>query len=441
MRAILRAMSRLGARLLLSPLLLIVACVDPDAMHPAPAARYAAQSAPAASAAPASMMPPQSDEPVTMGPPTARCPQEEPLDVAAPPPITGAALAAPLTYKVTPAGITLDSEGASAGRVLSTIAAASKNGIEVHDVDASVPIYAHVHDQSFDSLVRSIAQAAGLEVVEAPGSWSGKLTVVDGHAQRQRVARVAEFESAPLETRVIAVQHPEPVAHVLALTLLSCRGLVTAAPQRSLIVVQDVGSQLDRIEQLVRTLDTTAARDIHFEVNGVPNALGAEAPLCMRAHAEPAPNLPPSTSSTPVPAADGNAAGDVLLRASIAEGKDIIVGCGGDAPAYYAPSASGAKVADVAPAVGLVTLGGIVYGSIDLSLARANEATHIVHGKRTLRAFTAQFPREVAAVASEMLGHRSGAVDYEPASMLLVLATDSEMVGIEALMKAWTSSH
>ena len=379
------------------------------------------------------------DEPLTMGPPQNHCAVEEPMAPPPPPPHAseGASLA-PLKVQVTAKGITVDAEGATAGRVLTEIAAATKHGIEVHDAGAGVPIYAHIRDQSWDALVRSVAQAAGLDVVEPPDDKSGKLTVLDGWTKRERDRRVraAQISLTPVETRLIATKHAEAMAHVVAMTLLSCRGLVTAAPQRSVMVVRDYSSILDRIQDLAHALDASPAQNVKFDVDAIRSveiAPAAHAPLCTRTRQDAAPNLP----AGPALSAQGNAAGDLLQRAAVLQDKDVVIGCGGDAPAYYAANGGAATLADMAAAVGLVPLGGNVYGSSDLLTARAAESLK-PPTKHQLRSFVVADARELSAVTAEMIAHSSAAVAYEPESMLIILGSEAEMASVETLVKAWS---
>jgi hypothetical protein len=417
--------------------LLSLACVEPSEPGPrVPTPPPNASTAEPAPASPSAM--PAQEEAVTMGAPAAHCPAEEGQAPGPPEPFRPAppSAASTIDVKSSAKGISLDVDGDRAGAVLARIALVSKHGIEVHDADAAVPVYAHVRDMAWDALVRSIAQAAGLDVMEQPGDTNGKLTVMDARTRRdaERRARAAQLDATPLETHIIPAKHAEAMAHVIAMTLLSCRGLVTAAPQRMAVVVRDLPAVLDRVSQLARSLDAAPPAAVSIDMDPVRMVEvlpGARAPLCARARSGP---LPVGRSDL---VAEGGAAGELLMHVAAAQGKDVIVGCGGDSPAYYAPVTASPQVADVAAAVGLVSFGGNVYGSGELAAARAAVAP-AAPAKHLLRTFGAPFAHELAAAINEMLGRSSAAVAYEPAQMLVVLGNDAEMANVDADVKGWS---
>lgn len=378
-----------------------------------------------------------------MGPPTSHCP-------ALVSPALGAAAHdkddAPLTVTATVTagakGITVETSGASAGRVLAAIALASKLPIEVHGAGASVRIYARVRGAQPEALLRTVAQVAGLEFAAANGTAGG---FVVGHARTgpeiERRMRAARIASAALETRLLATRDAVAMANVLALTVLSCRGLVTAAPERGLVVVTDVREVLDRASQVADALDSAPPKPLRAEMDPVRGpASRPRAPRCASVPVTAAPNGAAGKLS-----AEGTAAGDLLVRVARAKNEDVVVGCGGDSPAYFAPGSASLSVADAARAVGMVAEGANAYASTELAVAQQAHAATApaarADEKHELRTFTAPHVRELAAAADDLLGDPAAAAAYEPASMLVVSASASEVAVIERLVQAWTTTH
>ena len=371
-----------------------------------------------------------------MGPPTSHCP------ALVSPALVAAARDkddAPVTMTAGAKGITLETSGASAGRVLAAIALASKVPIEVHGAGASVRIYARVRDAQPEALLRVVAQVAGLDFAAASGGF------VAGHARTgpeiERRMRAARIASAALETRLLPTRDAVAMANVLALTVLSCRGLVTAAPERGLVVVTDVREVLDRSSQVVDALDSAPPKPLRAEMDPVRGpASRPRAPRCASAPATAAPNGAAGKLS-----AEGTAAGDLLVRVARAKNEDVVVGCGGDLPAYFAPGSAAPTVADAARAVGMVAEGTNAYASTELAVAQQAHAGTTpaarADEKHELRTFTAPHVRELAAAADDLLGDPAAAAAYEPASMLVVSASASEVAVIERLVQAWTTTH
>jgi type II secretory pathway component GspD/PulD (secretin) len=378
---------------------------------------------------------------ITMGPPTSHCPA---LAAVTPSLATNHDKDdAPITVTAGTKGITVETSGASAGRVLAAVALASKMPIEVHGAGASVRIYARVRDAQPEVLLRSVAQVSGLDFAAATGAANGGFIV--GHARtapeierRMRAARVA---SAALETRLFPTRDAVGMANVLALTVLSCRGLVTAAPERGLVVVTDVREVIERSAQIADALDASPPKPLRAEMDPVRGpAARPRAPRCANIPSAAAPN-----GAAGKLFAEGTAAGDLLVRIARAKNEDVVVGCGGDVPAYFSPGSSAPAVADAARAVGMVAEGTNAYASTDLAVAQQAHAgmtpSARADEKHELRTFTAPHVRELAAAADDLLGDPAAAAAYEPASTLVVSASASEVQIIERLVQAWTATH
>ena len=415
----------------------VAACAPPATAPPRTAPRMPTESTPPQASQPSARDALAHAEAVTMGPPTSHCPALTPQVTATVPERNDA----PLTVTTTAKGITLETSGASAGRVLAAVALASKASIEVQGAGASVRIYARVRDAQPEALLRSVAQVAGLEFATT-STQGGGFVVGPARTGREvdRRMRAARIASAALETRLFATRDAIAMANVLALTVLSCRGLVTAAPERGLVVVTDVREVLDRSAQVVDALDASTPKPLRAEMEPVRGAAThPRASRCPNVPATPAPNGPAGKLS-----AEGSAAGDLVVRVARAKNEDVLVGCGGDLPAYFAPGATTPSVADAARAAGMTAEGTNAYASLDLAVAQQAHAgpspSARADEKHELRMFAAPHVRELAAAADDLLGDPAACAPYEPASMLVVSASASEVQVIERLVQAWTNA-
>lgn len=382
-------------------------------------------------AGPVPMSPAPPDDAVTLGPPSVHCQPEEP------PPPAPSADTAPLAVLATKnGGVALDTSGASAGRVLAAIAAETKHGVDVRGPGSSVRIYAHVKEMPYDAMVKAIATAAGLDLfAPAAEDKSGVLVLQDPRAAREESERqrAVSLATAPLATRLIPAKHAADAARVIAMTLLTCRGRVTAVSGHGLLAVTDVQEVLDHASQLVQTLEAAPPKPVEIET--APPRVAFWGPRAQRCPDVPQTPAPGAANAARL-SAEGTAAGDLLARVARAEGRDAIVGCGGDRPAYFSATAA-PKSDDVAKALGLVALGGGVFASPDL--APGGAAGQALGGPATqvIQSFAVHDARELANVADDMLGDPSAAVPYEPGSLLVVSATIHDMPKIRELVAAW----
>src|SRR5438552_3065175 len=78
-------------------------------------------------------------------------------------------------------------------------------------------------------------------------------------SERQRAVSLA---MSPLATRIVPAKHAGDAARVIAMTLLTCRGRVTAVPGHDLVAVTDVAEVLDHASEIVQTLDATPPKPL-----------------------------------------------------------------------------------------------------------------------------------------------------------------------------------
>lgn len=404
--------------------LLLAACAPPPAA-PEPAPR-----------APAPPRPPPAPAAQVFTPPPERCRRDDP----APLPSPAGADAAPLDVRATPAGVSLEARGAAAGRVIVALAALAKRTARVHGSGAGVRIYAHVAAQPADTLIDAVARAASLV------RWQGRddvLAFVDPAeaVQLERDRRASQEDSAPIQTRIVPARHPAEAARVLAQLLLGCRGVVVAAPRSGQILLHESSARIARAEGLLLALDAAPA---------APIALDEDAPPGPVTRGVPEPVVPPcdAIAAAPPPlfpggplTADGAAAGDVLRHLARARGEDIVVGCGGDRPAFF-HAAAPMPPRDVAPLLGLSPLDRMTYTSE--AVAHALAYLSVVRGapreRYLVRSFATPHAEDLAVAAATMLRPRAVTAAYPPASLLLVGGSAHDIAMVSRLVEAWDAA-
>jgi hypothetical protein len=346
---------------------------------------------------------------------------------------------AKLEIKASPKGVALESEGANAGRVLAGLAAATKKAIRIPTSHAWVPIYASVKEKDAEALIAEVAESAGLVLElkdgELVGEDAGKKHMMEmGKKQHEHM-------SMPLDSRVIVAKHPTETARVIASTLLSCRGHVTAVPSKGWVVVTDVAAVGERAQAVVESLDATPAKPGHWEWEPMRHHhfMGAMHMMMNRCM----PHGPRAANATGNKTfADGNAAGDFLRTFAKAHKEDIVVGCGGDQPAFIVPKADEpvAKVAGelgfhaqkaggfIAMPPGMMHEGGMPGGKPGEKGEKGGMPGGMMGGmapeKIELATYQVSLPHDFAAVAAGVVGPDSSIEAFEPASMVAVTSHD-----------------
>ncbi len=335
---------------------------------------------------------------------------------------------AKLEIKAGPKGVMLESEGANAGRVLAGLAAATKKSIRVPTSHAWVPIYASVKEKDADALLLEVAEAAGLVLETKDGELVGEDA---GHKHMMEMAKKQhEHMSMPVDSRVIVAKHPTETARVIASTLLSCRGHVTAVPSKGWVVVTDIGEVSDRAQAVVESLDATPAKPGHWEWAPMRHHHFMGAMLMM--HGMCMPHGPRAANAAANKTfADGTAAGDFLRTFAKAHKEDVVVGCGGDQPAFFVPKAD-AKLEDVSKELGFHAqkAGGFIampMGMHEKGMPGGGPGggpggapPGMMPEKIELATYQVSLPHDFAAVAAGVIGPDASVEAFEPASMVAV---------------------
>ncbi len=332
--------------------------------------------------------------------------------------------------------VTLDADGAVAGRVLAALGEAGGESLFSKGRGAHVRIYAHVKGADREELMRSIAMAAGL-VLEERG---GVLEAVDPDeaVSRERRERAGSICLGPVETRLIPTEHPRKVGRVVSQIMLSCRGRIVASPTRRAVMVTDISARLDRIEALIMTLTRPVSDDgiSRFQASeerrfsfGVPDHW---LPSC-EIDGAPAPSL-----SREVVRADGHAAGSLLRAIARRAGTNVVVGCGGDSPVFF-NATSGQALPEVARIVGLEPIDETTFTSSGLARAvrfrrlSTQRERYEYEGRLYSTPFSEDLERVIASHEEEGLV----AVAYPPNSILAVAGRVDDLDLVDRIVEAW----
>lgn len=341
---------------------------------------------------------------------------------------------APITVRETPQGASLETAGASAGRVLAELARVRRRPLVARGRGALVRIYARVQSAPWEALFASVTDAAGLALAESEQG----ATALDPHeAERIRLERVhSQALLAPLETRVVPARHPGEAAHVIARLLLSCRGSAFASPASNRLVLRDTRDALDLAERLLNALEATSPPPVDFVVpRERAGARGEE---------------DDARSACPfiAPRAPVNAAGAALL--ATLEGSaahDAVVGCGGDRPAWVAGRATPttSEPERLAAQFGVRffglrgdeggphpwTFGGDAHWHTRVRQQLRQSAVQPPH----LRTFATRAPTELAAVAAHTLASDLRLAAYEPTGTLVAVGSEPSLRQLGELVR------
>jgi hypothetical protein len=340
---------------------------------------------------------------------------------------------AKLDVKAGAKGVSLESEGANVGRVLAAIAVASKKAVRVPSQHAWVPIYASVKEKDAAALLDEVAESAGLVLHDK----DGELVAEDAGAKHmmELAKKHHEHMMMPIDSRMIPAKHPTEVARVLASTVLSCRGHVTAVPAKGMVVVSDVGPVGERAAQIVEALDASPAKASKWE--WAPMRHHHFMPFmefmherCMP-HGTRAPNGAAGKTW-----ADGTAAGDFLRNFAKSKKEDIVVGCGGDAPAFIVPKPD-EKLPQVAGELGFHAQKAGGWLAMPPGM---HERMPPMPPPEKIELATVQvaMPHDFAAVASGVVGPEASVEAYEPASMVVVTIPNAHArERFDKLLESW----
>ncbi len=159
--------------------------------------------------------------------------------------------------KYTGRRINMDLKDADIHNILRLLADVGKvNIVTADDVSGSVTI--RMQDVPWDQILDIVLQTKSLGMIRG-----GNLIRVAPLAtlQKEREMRLAamkqEFELTPLETRLIPVSYASATElQARAKELISARGSVSVDERTNVIIARDIGTNLNYVEELVRSLDT-----------------------------------------------------------------------------------------------------------------------------------------------------------------------------------------
>jgi type IV pilus assembly protein PilQ len=134
------------------------------------------------------------------------------------------------------------------------------NIVTADDVTGTITI--RMHNVPWDQVLDVVLQAKGLGMVR-----QGNLIRVAplSQLQKERELRIAaakqEYELTPLETRLIPISYAQAdELQARAKDLLSPRGSIAVDERTNVLIARDIASNLNYIEELIRSLDTQTAQ-------------------------------------------------------------------------------------------------------------------------------------------------------------------------------------
>jgi type IV pilus assembly protein PilQ len=134
------------------------------------------------------------------------------------------------------------------------------NVVTADDVSGTITI--RMHNVPWDQVLDVVLQAKGLGMVR-----QGNLIRVAPLAQLQKerelrlAAQKQEYELTPLETRLIPISYAQAdEIQARAKELLSPRGSIAVDERTNVLITRDIASNLNYIEELIRSLDTQTAQ-------------------------------------------------------------------------------------------------------------------------------------------------------------------------------------
>jgi type IV pilus assembly protein PilQ len=161
------------------------------------------------------------------------------------------------TGKYTGRRIDLDLKDADIHNVLRLLAdVGSVNVITSDNVTGSITI--RMRNVPWDQALDVVLQAKNLGMVRL-GNLLRVAPLADLEKEREMAIarRKQELELAPVETRLIPVSYAQAgEVQARARELLSPRGSIAVDERTNVLIVRDVSSGLDQVEELVRSLDT-----------------------------------------------------------------------------------------------------------------------------------------------------------------------------------------
>lgn len=343
---------------------------------------------------------------------------------------------APLQVVLSDGRLTLDAQGAFAGRVLSALAGVGDESLFSMGRGAQVRIYAHVEDADRREVMRSVALSAGLVLVER----NEVLEAIDPDEAvgRERRERARSICMGPTETRLIPTEHPLEVGRVVSEIMLSCRGRIVASPTRGAVMVTDLAVRVDRIEALILALERQQpgggfarfqASEERRSSYGVPDHW---LPACDLV-GDSAPSVPPGTVN-----AEGHAVGSLLRAVAARSDSNVVVGCGGERAVFFNATPNQA-LSEVAGVVDLESLNEMTFTSAEIARAArlrrlsTQRERYEYEGRLYSTPFSVDLERVVGSL--ELAG--LVAVALPSNSLLIVTGRVDDLELVTRIVEAW----
>ncbi|MBI5494108.1 MAG: hypothetical protein HY904_03720 [Deltaproteobacteria bacterium] len=237
---------------------------------------------------------------------------------AAPPP---KAMRAPLHVTGDARAVHVHAEGSGVGEVAARTGAVAGLAVRVDPDVATLPVWVHADGVEPEELLRRVAAALGLLATEEPAT-SGPVV------WRVSPAAAADPPLDPARRRrIVATGAPDELAALMQNHILSSRGRATPFSARSAVILEDTPEHVDAAERLAGML-TPNPGTAPLLVTPPPRAPAGPAPC------RPAAPLPPWRPLDPVNAVRGEPAGQALVVVAALQARNVVVGCGGDRPAW-----------------------------------------------------------------------------------------------------------
>lgn len=215
-------------------------------------------------------------------------------------------------------GWSIRSQGGTMAQLVRALESETDGRIVARGVGVQAPIYARVRGSNWRLLLEEIATSVGLKAIEA----DGVTLVTDAPTAAGVLRSVARKtgEAPSFEEAYIPTTYTQKTAAFVAEFALGCSGTILPLPKKDVMLVEDTPENIEAIRDWVDVLeaeggelDRMYSRD-RAERWGVPQPQVATCNVDSEAGAEEKPG--------------GTAMGQLILERTLAEGEDVIVGCG-----------------------------------------------------------------------------------------------------------------
>lgn len=222
-------------------------------------------------------------------------------------------------------------EGVTAGEVLARVGGASGLEVRAMGPGATLPVWVHADGVDPRLLMDRVAASVGLVVTEEQFAGARVLVVagVQDTADRAWQRRMLQLSLVPTSIKLIPTTAPEELGALVRAHVMGPRGRVAPVAPRNLLVMEDVRERLQLAEKLAMLLSPNANAG-PIILAPLPTQSVPQAPTCKAGAVLPAWRALDVASG----AARGEPVGQVLVAVASLQSKALVVGCGGNAPAY-----------------------------------------------------------------------------------------------------------